>query len=88
MSLVIEYREYTTTGRFVSGARFLSVPEVATEDLELLFESNDEPTRVAIGKIYKQQRLMETTEELKPLFKTNVVVRDAETGRFVKWSSF
>lgn len=84
--LVIEYREYTTKGRFVSSAVYQTLPELVSEDIEILFETNDEPTRVQVGKIYKQQKLMSAKEELKELFRTNVVVRDLNTGRFTKWA--
>lgn len=84
--LVIEYREYTTKGRFVSSAIYQTLPEIVSEDIEILFETNDEPTRIQVGKIYKQQKLMSAKEELKELFRTNVVVRDLNTGRFTKWA--
>lgn len=84
--LVIEYREYTTKGRFVSSAVYQTLPEIVSEDIEILFETNDEPTRIQVGKIYKQQKLMSAKEELKELFRTNVVVRDLNTGRFTKWA--
>ncbi|WHS68315.1 hypothetical protein [Salmonella phage PKM.Hi.22.6] len=85
--LVIEYREYTTKGRFVSSAVYQTLPELVSEDIEILFETNDEPTRIQVGKIYKQQKLMKAKEELKELFRTNVVVRDLNTGRFTKWAN-
>ena len=85
--LVIEYREYTTKGCFVSSAVYQTLPELVSEDIEILFETNDEPTRIQVGKIYKQQKLMKAKEELKELFRTNVVVRDLNTGRFTKWAN-
>lgn len=85
-NLVIEYREYTTKGRFVSSAVYATLPDILEEDINILFETNDEPTRVQVGKIYKQQKLMRAREELKELFRTNVVVRDMNTGRFTKWA--
>lgn len=85
--LVIEYREYTTKGRFVSSAVYQTLPELVSEDIDILFETNDEPTRIQVGKIYKQQKLMKAKEELKELFRTNVVVRDLNTGRFTKWAN-
>lgn len=85
--LVIEYREYTTKGRFVSSAVYQTLPELVSEDIEILFETNDEPTRIQVGKIYKQQKLMKAKEELKELFRTNVIVRDLNTGRFTKWAN-
>lgn len=84
--LVIEYREYTTKGRFVSSAVFQTLPDLISEDVDMLFETNDEPTRIQVGKIYKHQKLMKAKEELKELFRTNVVVRDMSTGRFTKWA--
>jgi len=88
MALLIEYREYTTEGRFVSSALYETLPHLVTEDLEVLFETNDMPTRLAVGRIYQQCGTMREGEELKPLFKTNVTVRDTKTGKFRKWSDF
>lgn len=85
--LVIEYREYTTKGRFISSAVYRTLPELVSKDIKILFETNDEPTRIQVGKIYKQQKLMKDKEELKELFRTNVVVRDLNTGRFTKWAN-
>lgn len=88
MALMIAYREYTTDGRFVSAAEFETHLSVISDDLVCLFESNDKPTRLAVGEIYKHQKLMSKKEELKELFRTNVSVRDTKTGRFVKWGNF
>ncbi|AVJ48216.1 hypothetical protein [Salmonella phage SE131] len=87
MSLLIAYREYTTDGRFVSAAEYETHSSVLADDLVCLFESNDKPTRLAVGEIYKHQKLMSKKEELKELFRTNVSVRDTKTGRFVKWGN-
>lgn len=88
MALLIEYREYTTEGRFISSALYETLPNLVTEDLEVLFETNDLPTRLAVGRIYMQSGVMQAGETLKTLFKTNVTVRDTSTGRFRKWSDF
>ena len=87
MALMISYREYTTDGRFVSAAEYETHTSVLSDDLVCLFESNDKPTRIAVGEIYKLQKLMTKSEELKELFRTNVSVRDMKTGRFVKWGN-
>ncbi|AEK81980.1 hypothetical protein NDAWWUGD_CDS0075 [Salmonella phage SeKF_80] len=87
MALLIAYREYTTDGRFVSAAEYETHSSVLADDLVCLFESNDKPTRLAVGEIYKHQKLMSKKEELKELFRTNVSVRDTKTGRFVKWGN-
>ena len=87
MALLIAYREYTTDGRFVSAAEYETHSSVLADDLVCMFESNDKPTRLAVGEIYKHQKLMSKKEELKELFRTNVSVRDTKTGRFVKWGN-
>lgn len=88
MALLVEYREYTTKGRFVSDAIFESHKDFVLEDISNLIESNEKSVRNAVSDIYKYQGLMKPTEVLKPLFKTNIVVRDTKTGRFQKWSNF
>lgn len=80
----IEYREYTTEGRFIAKSRFVSSTHGNTirEDIEAI---TDPELTVPMHSCYLSQGILQYGEELKEIWNTNIVVRDPSTGRFMKW---
>ena len=78
----IEYREYTTEGRFITKSGFLTRPSIIREDIETIL---DPDLTAGMESYYKSQGIISAEENLKPMWNTNVVVRCPKTGRFTKW---
>lgn len=78
----IEYREYTTEGRWISSATFTSTPSLIREDTTTLL---DPEITIQVTDEYRRLGVISEQESVKELWDTNIIVRDPSTGRFMKW---
>lgn len=79
--LTVMYREYTTEGRFITISGFSSHKDMLADDLQILFDG----TAPSVAAYYQQTGEMLSTEKLKDVWRTNVMVRD-NNRKLVKWA--
>lgn len=80
----VTYREYTTDGRFITSAGFVSRPGILADDLEVIM---DPEIHESMEIHYHNTGVLAPEELLKPIWGTNVTVRHPGTGRFMKWKN-
>lgn len=77
----IEYRDYTTNGRFIQKQAILTSDKLVADDVDCLL---DFANMELLSKVMRLRGLIDETETVKRLWRTNVVVR-GEDGRFLPY---
>lgn len=75
----VEYRDYTTGGRFIQTQAIRTGEGVIVDDLDCLLNFDNMPL---LTRVMRLRGLITEFEEVKPVWRTNVVVR-GEDGRFM-----
>ncbi|MFW3388677.1 UNVERIFIED_CONTAM: hypothetical protein RF648_22100, partial [Kocuria sp. CPCC 205274] len=68
--------------RFITSSGFITKHKLLKEDIDIVL---DEDNTRYVEDVYRIQGILQPNEKLKPLWATNVVVRNRHTGRFMKW---
>lgn len=81
-SYTINFRDYTTDGRFLDKKLVLTTGCSLREDLSDLLS---EDALWGVKDFYVREGVMKDGEEVKRVWRTNIMVRDSKTNKLVKW---
>lgn len=79
----VTFRDYTTDGRFLDTRTFTTTTKMLGEDVGDLL--SPEGTYGA-KEMYMAWEYMKDSETVKDVFRTNVMVRDFNTNKLIKWA--
>lgn len=78
----LSFRDYTVDGRFISTKTCVTSLELLGSDLtDLLSEDGTWGAK----EFYVHLGMMTAGEEIKDVFRTNIMVRDSKTNKLIAW---